>query len=137
MKLYNLEKKLGCFFKSILLRRNAYQIPNEIQYKGYDYKSIYKKNCENVIGFQSIPIGIAGPLHINKKKYHIPLATTEGALVASVNRGCSLFQDNNITTTVEDYGMTRAPIVQCNSLDDVIELKDYIKKKSKDVKRNC
>ena len=46
---------------------------------------------ENYIGMAQIPIGVAGPLLINgafsKGIYYIPLATTEGALVASYNRG--------------------------------------------------
>src|SRR3990167_10197231 len=58
------------------------------------------RNCENMIGAAQIPIGVAGPLRIKDeglsvrqaqdkkiKDYYIPLATTEGALVASVSRG--------------------------------------------------
>src|SRR3989338_7175872 len=51
-----------------------------------------KVHCENLIGAVSIPMGVAGPLVVQgeaaKGEYFIPLATTEGALVASVNRGC-------------------------------------------------
>src|SRR4030042_7090269 len=55
----------------------------------FDIKTVSNKNCANLIGKVKIPLGIAGPLKIDgdyiSGKVFVPLATTEGALVASVN----------------------------------------------------
>lgn len=71
------------------------------------------KNCENMIGAIQVPIGVAGPLRIkeHKTEYYIPLATTEGALVASINRGCKAITGSGGTSVVtKNNGITRAPV---------------------------
>jgi len=77
-------------------------------------------HCENRIGSISIPLGVAGPLSIKgetvKGEYFIPLATTEGALVASVNRGAKACFEKGVITSVERVGVTRGPVLKVDSL---------------------
>jgi hydroxymethylglutaryl-CoA reductase (NADPH) len=71
-------------------------------------------NVEHFVGTAQVPIGIAGPLlvhgeHVDGDVY-VPLATTEGTLVASYNRGMKLLRAaGGVTTTVVDDAMQRAP----------------------------
>ncbi len=74
-----------------------------------------EKNCEQMIGHVPIPVGVAGPLTIklsNKKPItvHYPLATTEGALVASINRGCKAISESDGAVIKKSiyHGMTRS-----------------------------
>ncbi len=72
-------------------------------------------NIENFTGVAQIPIGFAGPLRVNGEhaqgEYLIPLATTEGTLVASYSRGMKLINlCGGVTTTIVDDAMQRAPV---------------------------
>ena len=72
-------------------------------------------NIENFIGVAQVPIGLAGPLRINGEhaqgEFFVPLATTEGTLVASYNRGMRLLTESGgVRTTVVDESMQRAPV---------------------------
>ena len=83
-----------------------------------------KGNIENFIGMAQIPIGLAGPLYINGKDasgdYMIPLATTEGALVASYSRGmkaCRL--SGGITSVCMLEGVQRSPYYKFKTIGEV------------------
>jgi hydroxymethylglutaryl-CoA reductase (NADPH) len=88
-------------------------------------------HCENLIGAVSIPLGVAGPFKISgqyaKKNYNIPLATTEGALIASIQRGSkATFLSKGIRTIVESVGITRGPVFQTNSIVESMQLKQWL-----------
>jgi hydroxymethylglutaryl-CoA reductase (NADPH) len=72
-------------------------------------------NMENFIGVAQVPLGIAGPLRINgehaRGEFIIPLAATEGTLVASYNRGMRLLGEcGGVKTTVVEEYMQRSPV---------------------------
>jgi hydroxymethylglutaryl-CoA reductase (NADPH) len=72
-------------------------------------------NCENFTGVAQIPIGFAGPLKVNGEyaigEYLIPLATTEGTLIASYNRGIKVLNlSGGVKSTVVSDAMQRAPV---------------------------
>lgn len=90
----------------------------------FDQNVAGQKNCENLVGQISIPVGVAGPISASLKINNIvtklenlliPLATTEGALVASINRGAKLLNLLNPMVEVKNVGMTRAPVFKCSS----------------------
>jgi hydroxymethylglutaryl-CoA reductase (NADPH) len=72
-------------------------------------------NIENFIGVAQVPIGLAGPLLVNGEhaqgEFYVPMATTEGTLVASYNRGMRLLHAaGGAKVTVVDDAMQRAPV---------------------------
>jgi hydroxymethylglutaryl-CoA reductase (NADPH) len=76
--------------------------------------AILSGNVEAFMGVAQVPIGLAGPLLVNGEhaqgEFYVPLATAEGTLVASYNRGMRLlYEAGGVTTTVLDDRMQRAP----------------------------
>jgi hydroxymethylglutaryl-CoA reductase (NADPH) len=76
--------------------------------------AILSGNIEAFIGVAQVPIGLAGPLLVNGEhaqgEFYVPLATAEGTLVASYNRGMRLLHEaGGVTTTILDDRMQRAP----------------------------
>jgi hydroxymethylglutaryl-CoA reductase (NADPH) len=74
----------------------------------------YRDNIENMIGTVKVPVGIAGPLRVNglhaAGDYYVPLATTEGALVASYARGSFVVtRAGGAAAAMLSEGMIRSP----------------------------
>jgi hydroxymethylglutaryl-CoA reductase (NADPH) len=79
--------------------------------------ALTRGNIENLTGFAQVPLGFAGPLHVRGEyadgQFYIPLATTEGTLVASYNRGMKLLNaSGGVLCTVSGDAMQRAPVFE-------------------------
>src|SRR6059036_296929 len=70
-------------------------------------------NVEHFVGVAQVPIGLAGPLLVHGEHaqgdFYVPLATAEGTLVASYNRGMRLLYESGGVTTIMADHMQRAP----------------------------
>ena len=83
-----------------------------LQYKHYNYEEVLGQCCENVIGVVQIPVGVAGPIKVDGETFYLPMATTEGALVASAARGARALTDaGGVTTQILRDGMSRGPVL--------------------------
>jgi hydroxymethylglutaryl-CoA reductase (NADPH) len=84
-------------------------------------------NIENFSGVAQVPLGVAGPFRINGEHAHgdfyVPLATTEGTLVASYNRGMRLLNEcGGVRASVVDEQMQRAPVFV---FDDAVAAREF------------
>ncbi|MEP5763809.1 MAG: hydroxymethylglutaryl-CoA reductase [Halieaceae bacterium] len=77
-------------------------------------------NIESLWGVAQVPIGLAGPLLVNGEhaqgEFYVPMATVEGTMLASYNRGMKVIRDSGgVTTTVCGEAMQRAPVFVFNN----------------------
>ncbi len=96
-------------------------------------------NIENFIGVAQVPVGLAGPLLVNgehaKGEFFVPMATTEGTLVASYNRGMKLLHaSGGVTVTVVDDAMQRAPVFVFASTREARDFGVWVKENFADIK---
>ncbi|KAI9707980.1 MAG: 3-hydroxy-3-methylglutaryl-coenzyme A (HMG-CoA) reductase isozyme [Bogoriella megaspora] len=126
---YALEKTLGDKTRAVKIRRGVIsRTPNtlstssllersKLPYRHYDYDRVFGACCENVIGYLPLPLGVAGPITIDGKNCFLPMATTEGVLVASTSRGCKAINaGGGAVTVLTGDGMTRGPCVSFGTL---------------------
>ncbi|KAK7309428.1 hypothetical protein RJT34_06146 [Clitoria ternatea] len=129
---YSLESQLKDCRKAAVIRRSAVEIVTGrslegLPVEGFDYEAILGQCCEMPIGFVQIPVGVAGPLLLNGKEYTVPMATTEGCLVASTNRGCkAIHVSGGASCFLLRDAMTRAPVVRFASAKRASDLKFYL-----------
>jgi len=88
-------------------------------------------NIENMLGAAQVPMGVAGPVPVDggaaEGAYYLPLATTEGALVASVNRGMSAIRAaGGASARVTDSGMTRAPVFRVAGVAEAEQVLEWV-----------
>ncbi len=101
--------------------------------------SVLQGNIENFIGVAQVPIGLAGPLLVNgehaKGEFFVPLATTEGTLVASYNRGMKLLHvSGGVMVTVVDDAMQRAPVFVFASAREARDFGVWVKENFGEIK---
>lgn len=108
--------------------------------QGEDEKKVH---CENRIGGIRLPLGVAGPLKVRGSRFevrgcYIPLVTTEGALVASVNRGCkAIALSGGAKVFVNKVGATRGPVYYTENLEKGFWFVDWLKKNEEKIKKRA
>ena len=144
---YSLEKtlegtattRLEAFTRAVRVRRAAVsRTPSTMEftgglqdsllpYRNYNYELVHGACCENVIGYLPLPLGLAGPMVIDGQSYFIPMATTEGVLVASASRGCKAINaGGGAVTVLKGDGMTRGPCLGFPSAKRAAEAQRWV-----------
>ncbi|KAM2052421.1 hypothetical protein ACFX16_033919 [Malus domestica] len=129
---YELESKLGDCKRAKAIRREALQKTTGRPLEGlpleaFDYQSILGQCCENPVGYVQIPVGVAGPLLLDGEEYMVSMATTEGCLMASTNRGFkAIYASGGAESVLFNDSMTRAPIVRFRSVVRAAQLKFFV-----------
>ena len=100
--------------------------PHHISHMSIDPATL-AGNVENPIGVTQMPLGLAGPLRVNgehaKGDFYVPMATTEGTLVASYSRGMRILTAaGGVKTTILERYMQRAPVFH---FDDARGARDF------------
>ncbi|CEL08640.1 Putative 3-Hydroxy-3-methyl-glutaryl-CoA reductase (Fragment) [Aspergillus calidoustus] len=139
LPLHALEKTVRDFTRAVKLRRAIISQTiatssltrslerSELPYEQYDWSRVFGVCCENVVGYMPVPVGMAGPLLIDGKTYFLPMATTEGVLVAGVMRGSKAINSGGgVSTVLTADGMTRGPCVTFESLERTAEAKQWL-----------
>ncbi|KAM9097516.1 3-hydroxy-3-methylglutaryl-Coenzyme A reductase isoform 1-T1 [Sarcophilus harrisii] len=131
---YKLETLMETHERGVSIRRQmlSKKLPEPcslqyLPYRDYNYSLVMGACCENVIGYMPVPVGVAGPLYLDGKEFQVPMATTEGCLVASTNRGCrAICLGGGATSCVLADGMTRGPVVRFLSACDSAKMKTWL-----------
>lgn len=113
---------------------------DNIAHHSLDVQRASRRHCENFIGVAQIPMGVVGPLRVRGRcaegDFYIPLATTEAALVASTNRGCTaITQAGGAVVRVEDVGMTRAPVFRTSGIVQTQQFLQWIRDHDDEIRK--
>jgi hydroxymethylglutaryl-CoA reductase (NADPH) len=99
-------------------------------------------NIEHFTGVAQLPLGIAGPLKVNGEhaqgEFYVPLATTEGTLVASYNRGMKVIAaSGGVTCAVVGDNMQRAPVFGFASASQARQFVDWLVTHMDEIRQVC
>ncbi|MCQ2964054.1 MAG: hydroxymethylglutaryl-CoA reductase (NADPH) [archaeon] len=144
MRLYQIDKFTENATEALDIRREFIEKQcncelNQIANYTLDMEMAMAKNIENPIGTVQIPIGVAGPLKVNGEnadgEFFVPLATSEGALVASINRGASAISAaGGVNARVIGDKMTRAPAIKTESVIEAVKVKNWFEENFDELK---
>ena len=122
VSLHALERAMGDNTAGVRVRRKHVERVvglgmGDLPYRGAEfderrfYDTVSGANAESVVGFLPLPVGVVGPLPVDGTDVFVPMATTEGALIASTNRGARALAQSmrGVETAVLRDGMTRSP----------------------------
>ena len=95
-------------------------------------------NIENFIGVAQVPLGLIGPLLVNGEhaqgEFYVPMATSEGTLIASYNRGARLLRESGgVKVTVVDDAMQRAPVFVFNDAREAREFGTWVEQNFEEI----
>jgi hydroxymethylglutaryl-CoA reductase (NADPH) len=121
------------------LREKTGTTLNHVRRASFD-PAVLPGNIENFIGVAQVPIGLAGPLRINGEHaqgdFYVPLATTEGTLVASYSRGMRVLSEcGGVTATVVKRSMQRAPVFMFATAREARDFGEWLIQRFDDVKQ--
>jgi len=113
--------------------------PEHLYRQSFDPR-LTEGNIENFVGVAQVPIGLAGPVKVNgehaKGEFVVPLATTEGTLVASYNRGIKVLNlAGGATATVSDDRMQRAPVFVFDSAREARDFRGWVEENMGEIRR--
>ncbi len=99
-------------------------------------------NIEHFTGAAQVPLGIAGPLLVHGEhaqgEFYVPLATTEGTLVASYNRGMRVIREcGGVKCAVVGDNMQRAPVFGFADAAAARRFADWLKARTEAVREVC
>ncbi|KAF9924291.1 3-hydroxy-3-methylglutaryl-coenzyme A (HMG-CoA) reductase isozyme [Mortierella alpina] len=133
--LHMLEKTLGDLTRAVKIRRmfvsrNTHTKTLDtslLPMHQFDYSKVIDQCCENIIGYMPLPVGIAGPYNVDGQMLYLPMATTEGCLVASTSRGCKAINaGGGASTALLADGMTRSPCVEFLNMVEAVDCKRWL-----------
>ena len=145
LKLHEVSKLLGnenaaALARRLFLEKKLNTSLSSIGATILDFEELVGRNIENPIGAVQIPIGVVGPLLVKgdyaNGDYYVPMATTEGALVASVNRGAkAVTLAGGARVKIVFDGMARAPLLWTPSIVEAVRLAEWVLENYDSIKR--
>lgn len=144
LRFYQLPKEMPAEEAAAVRRRALEEASGvELEHVGHyslDAERASTRHCENFIGVAQIPMGVVGPLKVHGEftngEYFVPLATTEGALVASINRGCAALREaGGALAYVEEIGMTRAPVFETSGISETRALLAWVRAHEEEIRK--